>query len=520
MVRNTCAFFLLLTVFLAPYKAEAVLQEKDTTSVSDQKEVIDIEELESPETKQINSEEQSETDISSDLVLFFGRFHPIFVHLPIGFLLFAFLLEFVSLFKRYEELKHAVPFALLMGILSGVAAGITGYLLSSGGGYSEDLLIVHQWLGISVMILSLVALIIRLAYYEHIVLKKVFRTLLIVMVVAVMVTGHFGGSLTHGSDYLFRYTPEPLRSWIDVELEEEEQIELIEDLDTAVAYDDVIAPIIRTRCQSCHNPDRREGELLLTSFEQVMEGGESGSVIVEHHAEESELYKRLLLPEKHENRMPPRGRRQLTHDQIRLIAWWIDNGLPTTQMISELEISEDISDVLHSLTVDGQSFFDSTQVSQANEQALEQAREGGFRIAPIAEDLNFLQVRVSKSRRNLSREDIALLLPVSEQITWLNLSRIMVADTALTQLSEFKNLTRLSLQHTAITDSTLSRVRTLEYLEYLNLYATEVSDEGVKHLENLKNLKELYLWQTNVSKEAVEDLRIKMAEAYIDNGYN
>lgn len=456
---------------------------------------------------------------ASDLTLFFGRFHPFLVHLPIGFLLFAFLLEFASMFRRFEHLNHAVPFALLIGFLSGVIAGTTGFLLSSGGGYGEDILSAHRWLGISVIVLSLVAFLLRITLYDNHIFRRIFRGTLIIMVMVVMAAGHYGGSLTHGTDYLFRYMPETLQSMLGIQLsDDDEQIALIEDLDSAVVYDDIIEPIIKTRCESCHNPDRREGELLLTSYQRLMDGGESGAVITARNADQSELYRRLILPASDDDRMPPSGRRQLTHDQISLIAWWIDLGAPSGTLISELDIQSDISGILQKLTVGGQSFFARTEVPEADEDSIAKARAFGFRVSKIADDLEFLQVGVSQSVNSINSEDMELLLPLAPQITWLDLSRVHVTDNDLTRLSEFRHLTRLSLQRTDISDSTLHKAGSLENLEYLNVYATQITDEGLEYLKNLRNLRSLYLWQTNVSHEAVSDLQNSLPDIHINFG--
>lgn len=455
----------------------------------------------------------------SDLLLFFGRFHPVLVHLPIGFLLFACLLELAGLFKRYESLKEAVPFALLMGVISAFVAGATGYMLSEGGGYGEKALEIHQWMGISVIVLSLAAFLLRITLYEQKLYRRLFRILLVVMAAVVIGTGHFGGSLTHGADYLFRYMPESVRSWIGVEPEiEEEEIALIENLDTAVVYENVIAPIIKTRCQSCHNPDRTEGELLMTSFDQLMAGSENGPVIVEHQPEASELYKRLRLPERDEDRMPPRGRRQLTSDQIKLIGWWIEQGAPSSAMVSEVSAGEEISEILQSLTVDGQDFFEKVQVPMADQKLVENLENEGFRISPISEGLSFLEVRLPNSMRTIRAEEFELLLPLSEQITWLDLSRTDVSDSDLRRLSDFRHLTRLSLQQTAITDSTLAAIGSLEHLEYVNLYGTDITDRGLQHLQSLPSLKSLYLWQTRVNREAIEELKSKRTGVYVNMG--
>lgn len=455
----------------------------------------------------------------SDFSLFIGRFHPIFVHLPIGFLLMAFLLEFVGMMKRFEELRHAVAFALLMGCLSGIAAGITGYLLSSAGGYNEDTLFLHKWLGVGVVLFSLAAFLIRITLYENENWKKVFRGLLIVMVGVVMTTGHFGGSLTHGSDYLFRYMPESLRNLAGIELtDEEESIDLIADLDSAFVYTDIIEPILKTRCESCHNPDRAEGDLLLTSYEWLMAGGESGTSVVSGNASNSELYTRLILSERDDKRMPPRGRRQLTSDQIRLISWWIDLGVPKDDLIADIELTDEIHELLFKLTVDGQHFFDRVTVPFADQSVIDELRIYGFQITRISEDYPFLNVRTTRAKNSLTAEDLDLLKPLMGQITWLDLSGLEVTDDALITLSEFPHITRLKLQNTDIGDETLAHIRDFQHLEYLNLYATEVTDAGLSHLYSITSLRSLYLWQTHVTGEGVELLRAENSRLDINIG--
>lgn len=489
-----------------------VFTQADTLVLPDSVELMPVENLE-----QLDSEDEA----SSDLELFFGRFHPIFVHLPIGFLLFAFLLECASMIKRYESLSQAVPFALLMGGISGITAGLTGYLLSGSGGYGEDLLTTHQWLGIGVIVLSFVTFLLRIYLYDRKRDRILFRIVLVVLVLMVMGTGHYGGSLTHGPDYMFRYMPEPMRSWINVEaIEEEDQIELIEDLDEALVYEHVIAPIVRTRCQSCHNPDRREGELLMTSYDQLMAGGESGPAIVEHQPEDSELYTRLLLPERDDKRMPPRGRRQLTTNQIKLIRWWIEQGAPSSVRVTEVNAEGEISDILQSLTVEGQDFYERVQVPAAEEELVQNLRNEGFLISSIAVDIPFLQVSLPKSKTSLRGEELDKLLPISQQITWLDLGRIEVSDNDLKRLSDFTHLTKLSLQQTSVTDSTLAAIGSLEHLEYLNLYGTDVTDQGLEHLQSLSSLKSLYLWQTNVTAEGIDELKTRQTGVNVDFGIN
>jgi uncharacterized membrane protein len=77
---------------------------------------------------------------ASDILIFFGRFHPLLLYLPIGFLIIAVILEALSRFNRFRQYKPSVGLALLLGASSAVIAAFLGYLLGQAGGYNEELL--------------------------------------------------------------------------------------------------------------------------------------------------------------------------------------------------------------------------------------------------------------------------------------------------------------------------------------------------------------------------------------------
>jgi uncharacterized membrane protein len=59
------------------------------------------------------------------LIQFFGRFHPLVVHLPIGILFLAFLFECLSRFERFKQVESAVQPSLLLGSVFAIGAVIT-----------------------------------------------------------------------------------------------------------------------------------------------------------------------------------------------------------------------------------------------------------------------------------------------------------------------------------------------------------------------------------------------------------
>src|SRR4051794_14699839 len=92
---------------------------------------------------------------NGDIILFFGRWHPLLVHLPIGMLVLAFLFALLGRCKSHTSLMPAIPSVLLFGAVFAVFAAILGYLLSLGGGYDGHTLSLHQWIGVSAAIVSI-----------------------------------------------------------------------------------------------------------------------------------------------------------------------------------------------------------------------------------------------------------------------------------------------------------------------------------------------------------------------------
>jgi mono/diheme cytochrome c family protein len=92
-----------------------------------------------------------------------------------------------------------------------------------------------------------------------------------------------------------------------------------------VSYQRDVLPIFRASCHGCHGARRTSGGLQMTSFDNLLRGGESGSpAIVPGSPDESYLVQ-LITPEGGEAAMPQRGR-PLTGAQIALVRRWIEEG--------------------------------------------------------------------------------------------------------------------------------------------------------------------------------------------------
>ena len=85
-------------------------------------------------------------------------------------------------------------------------------------------------------------------------------------------------------------------------------------------FESHILPLFRKNCLACHDSETRTGGLSLETREAVLEGGESGPVVVMGKPVES-----LLLSLVSSSKMPAAGSK-LSEDEIGLIQRWIETG--------------------------------------------------------------------------------------------------------------------------------------------------------------------------------------------------
>src|SRR5687767_11516797 len=165
----------------------------------------------------------------------------------------ALLLQWLSGNQKYQSFKPVIPFLLLCGMIAAIIAAITGYLLSISDDYNETIVGWHKWMGISVALIS----VLLYAKEKNVAYVKKVKFLPVGLFILIMVTGHLGGLLTHGSDYLTG----PLMDIFGNEKTANTFIKPVANVQQAVAYTEVIKPILQTRCYSCHGPNKQKGGL-------------------------------------------------------------------------------------------------------------------------------------------------------------------------------------------------------------------------------------------------------------------
>jgi len=454
----------------------------------------------------------------TSVAAFFGRLHPLLVHLPIGILFLAALFELLSFFPAYKKLRAAVSTTLLWGALTASAAVATGLLLSQEGGYDDRLLYLHRNAGIATAIIAWVLLFVRksvITFFEDKDLRKLVRIFLFIPLVGVLaITGHLGGSLTHGEDYLFILGDEPAEDTVP-----KVKVTSSTNLDSALMYRDIIEPILSSRCYECHSSKKQKGQLRLDRPAMIQKGGKHGSAVAGIVPDSSLIYVRLMLPLEDEDHMPPNEKPQLSSAEIALIQAWLSEGGDFEMKLGDYKNSVKIKSFVHSMVDESTevAMVPSGEVKPASEQAIEALRALGVLVIPVSAGSNYLSVSFVNAD-SAKDPDLRLLLPVKDQLVWLNAGRTAISDGAIEVLSQLTNLTSLNLEYTTIGDRELGRLKSLLVLNTLSLVGTNVSDSGLLALSELKSLRKVFLYKTNVSNSGVKLLRQKAPAIIPDTG--
>ncbi|WNJ17905.1 c-type cytochrome domain-containing protein [Pontibacter sp. G13] len=441
----------------------------------------------------------------STLALFFGRFHPVLVHLPIGFLLLAVLLEVAWRLGWVGRSQDAVKFSLMVGTISAAAASLLGWMLSTRGDYNEDMLDSHLWAGIVTTLIAGAAWLLQSGLLPKIQLPKpVYLVLLAGIVVGLTATGHLGGNLTHGSEYLVQYMP--FRT-PDIDPLDRPPVE---ELAQAQLFGDIVHPIMKAKCASCHNEEKKKGKLSLASIESYLAGGKHGELFVAGHAGESELIRRVTLPQSDDEFMPPEGKTPLTENEIALLTFWIDtaNGSFDTMLVDVKPDEHTLELASAYLKLDGAG-PETPQLAEIDPMLLADLRQKGFQIRELAVGSNGLDVVLPAQKTHADQvgEYLEALAPIKANVLWLALEKSGLQDAHMAQLNGFSELRTLKLSGNEITDAGVQQLEVLPMLESLNLYGTQISEQSLDHLANQPKLEKIFIWGTDIEPSTIADLR-------------
>jgi uncharacterized membrane protein len=135
---------------------------------------------------------------------FIGRLHPLLVHFPIGLVLIAAAVEAVAMMTNLPGWRTVAIVNVRAGAVFSIAAAIAGWRLASSGAIdATSSLEWHRWVGTIAAVAVLgSALATAGADGRSRFGLWVYRTTLFWAAALVAITGHLGGLLVWGKDFL------------------------------------------------------------------------------------------------------------------------------------------------------------------------------------------------------------------------------------------------------------------------------------------------------------------------------
>ncbi len=414
-----------------------------------------------------------------------GHLHPLILHLPIGF--GVLLLALFAIQKQLASFEILADFLLLVTAIFSSLTAILGLFLSKEGGYEAAALDWHQWSGVAV----------SFVYFSWVLWRRNLIVGAALGFIALIIAGHTGASITHGEDYLkFGAQQSEIGAG-------------------SVVFEDIVQPILKAKCESCHNDQKTKGALKMNSIAGLLKGGKHGPIWKAGDALNSHLIQRIKLPMNAKEHMPPLGKVQLTPDEITILTLWVKEGASVDRKLGEYsqEFQGLIKPTQLSETTKSYDF------SEASESDLKAVNTPYCTVYPVAYDSPALLADFFVAGK-FDPKTLENLSQVQEQLVGLQLSKMPIQDADLKQVAKFTNLEKLNLNFTTVGDAGLSSLAGLSHLEKLSISGTKVTRAGLaKLLSSLSALKEIHVWNTGISAGEISAFRKQFPKIHFDEGY-
>jgi uncharacterized membrane protein len=439
-----------------------------------------------------------------DFVFFLGRFHVLALHLPIGIVIAAVVLDWLARKPRYAALAQASPFLWGGAAISAVLAAVLGYMHYAEGSFTGPSGAAHRFWGTVTALEALGTW--WLAAHARGVARWPQLTAGIAMLALVSITGHYGGNLTHGTSFLGEYAPPFLRSLIGAEPRRPAP----ESVAAADPWLDVVQPLLEQRCGTCHNDDKREGSFSVATYDLTLVGGDTGRAFTPGDIAGSEALYRVSLPLDDDAHMPAEGKTPLTAAQIEILNWWVIAGAPRDTTIGALGVPAEIEPLLAAELGLGRDSRARTAAAteSADPKLVAELTAAGLLARQVSLSDAHLVVSQSSPGTPLEQTALAALAHAASKIVDLDLADADLDDAELASIGALSAVTHLRLARNRLTDSTLAGLAALPALEHLNLYGNPgITDAGIAALAASRTLREIFVWQTAVTPAGAERLR-------------
>ncbi|MEM6964274.1 MAG: chitobiase/beta-hexosaminidase C-terminal domain-containing protein [Bacteroidota bacterium] len=425
-----------------------------------------------------------------------GRMHPLLLHLPIGFIVLLVLGNLLQKQIDTASFEKVNKFLLLLTALTTVIAAVMRLFLSLEEGYSSDLVNIHKWLGAGTAYLMYVLV---LSYGN----KILYNTLLYTSFLGVILAGHYGASLTHGEDFL----TEPLQAEEVVVLDKNEPV-----------FTSLIQPILASKCKSCHNEGKHKGDLDMSTLKKMLKGGEHGPLWEAGDIARSALIQRAVLPLDNKKHMPPKGKPQLTNDELELLKNWVKYGADTKSTIADLAEEDALKLTIGQYTDKMQLAEETTYDFDFASKELVTSLNAPYRsIKQKSVTSPALEVTIV-GRHTFDEKSFQELMQIKEQIVTLNMAYNPADDEIFEVITQLKNLETLNLNFTNITGNKLHLLNQCQQLKSISLVGTAITEQQVLMLKDLPHLQKLFLWDTPIADAKVIELQTTLGIEDVQKG--
>ena len=448
-----------------------------------------------------------------ELLDFLGSLHPLIVHLPIGIVLLTIAID-VFMRNKNNSVQRVITMGWFFSFFSGLLAAIFGWFLGDNGYYLESQINIHKWSGIAFVSICFILWLLRYTNFRF--SKSFNRSVNLTSIILLMITGHFGGEMTHGQNYLFENLPYTKKKISVTTLSESKR----SNNDSLFVYEDLIHPVMEEKCIACHNKNLASGGLNMSSIESMIKGGNSGAGIQNGNPFESLIYKRVSFPHDHPKFMPPTGV-PLSYDQIATLEWWIDNGakkqMPVTLTRNDPKTLR-FMELQYGLDLREKTYLETLTLSSPSQEELKSIEGEEYIWRFLNPEQSFLDLKFTKKKIEIN--DLLKVQSIKNNITWLNLADCMLNDNHLSYISNFPNLTRLKIQkNPLVTNKGIEALQKLEHLTELNLYGTRVSNNTLITLGQMKSLKKLFVWNTRITDKDIADFKALHPDVEVIAGF-
>lgn len=468
-------------------------------------------------------------DKMPDVVRFFGRFHPVILHLPIGMLTLVMVMEFGRIIFRKASSSTTMP--MFFAAASAVVAVIFGFLLYQGGGYEGSALAErHLWGGIIFACLVIASFLVKIWADAFTITPWAFRGMLLLTCGIMGAASHDGASITHGEGYLTDYAPDSIRKALGMKPKGGGgETKAAKPLDEQVVYTDIVAPIFEQKCYQCHNAEKMKGKLRMDTYELLVKGGKEGPAIEPGNPAKSNVVVRIEMPVEEEKHMAPKGKPQIDKNELAVIKWWLQTGASQDATFASLKPTEEVKTAIASMV----PAVDLEAQAKVSEKAKQDASKKRDELKGVLDkvqkefpgavqfesrDSSALTFTAVSMRAKFGDAQLKQLQSVLPHLISADLSATEITDQSAGLLAGASSIKSLRLAETKVTDASIESLKKLHSLESLNLYGTAVTDAGILKLSELSNLKSLYLWQTKVTPAGIEALQKKLPKCKIIQG--